>query len=334
MAMEFSELAGIAGAHAEARAIQVALKLGMFEALAERALDAGALAAAIGCDPGATALLANAAAALGLLEKRAAGYGLSAVSRRFLIASAPEYLGGLILFDEAIFPLWERLENSIRTGSPARTPDMYQRRPEETRRFIRAMDSLVRARGDAPWVAAHLDLSGVRAIADVGGGPGTYLIEFLRRYPALRGAILDLPATLAVAREILDERGAEVRARIELVEFDYRHQEMPPGFDAVFLSNIIHSEDARTNRALMHTCYRGLSQGGIVMIKDHVMNADLTEPAAGAVFSLYLLLTTAGRDYSFEEISGWLSEAGFAGISRQPLPSPPFSSTVVTARKA
>ena len=49
--MEFSDLAGLAGAHAQARAIQVALKLGMFEALAERALDADALAAAIGCDP-------------------------------------------------------------------------------------------------------------------------------------------------------------------------------------------------------------------------------------------------------------------------------------------
>ncbi|HZY59306.1 MAG TPA: methyltransferase, partial [Candidatus Binataceae bacterium] len=299
--MEFSDLAGIVGAHAEARAIQVALKLGIFEALAERALHAGALAAAIGCDRDATALLANAVAALGLLEKDAGRYGLSAASRRFLIASAPEYLGGLILFEEAIFPLWERLENSIRTGRPARTPDMYQRNPEETRRFIRAMDSLVRARGDAPWVAANLDVSGVRAIADVGGGPGTYLIEFLRRHPMLRGAILDLPATLAVAREILDERGGDVRPRIELIEFDYRHQEMPPGFDAVSLSNIIHSEDARTNRALIHTCYRGLEQAGIVIIKDHVMNADLTEPAVGAVFSLYLLLTTAGRDYSFEE---------------------------------
>ena len=83
---------------------------------------------------------------------------------------------------------------------------MFQRRPEETRRFIRAMDSLVRARGDAAWVAANLDLSGVRAIADVGGGPGTYLIEFLRRFPEMKGAILDLPATLTVAREILDER--------------------------------------------------------------------------------------------------------------------------------
>jgi hypothetical protein len=49
---------------------------------------------------------------------------------------------------------------------------------------------------------------------------------------------------------------------------------------------------------------------------------------------LYLLLTTSGRDYSFEEISGWLREAGFADIRRQALPSPPFSSVVVSARKA
>jgi hypothetical protein len=125
-----------------------------------------------------------------------------------------------------------------------------------------------------------------------------------------------------------------VRQRIELVEFDYRHQEMPPGFDAAFLSNIIHSEDSPTNRVLMRTCYRGLERGGMVIVKDHVMNAELTEPAVGAVFSLYLLLTTAGRDYSFAEISGWLNQAGFTGISRQPLPSPPFSSTVVTAHKA
>jgi SAM-dependent methyltransferase len=332
--MEFSELAGLAGGHAEARAIQVALKLGMFEALAERSLDAGALAAAIGCEPRATALLANAATALGLLEKRAERYSLNAASLRFLIAASPEYLGGLILFDETIFPLWARLEDCIRSGSPARAPDMFQRRPEETRRFIRAMDSLVRARGDAPWVAANLDLSEVSAIADVGGGPGTYLIEILRRNPKLKGAILDLPATLAVAREILDERGGDLAARIELVEFDYHHQEMPAGFDAVFLSNIIHSENTRTNQALFHKCYRGLGRGGIVVVKDHVMDADLTQPAVGAVFSLYLLLTTSGRDYSFEEISGWLREAGFAAIRRQALPSPPFSSAMVTARKA
>ena len=332
--MDFPELAALAAGHAEARAIQVALKLKLFELLAANPLDADQLAAAIGCDVRATALLANAVTALGLLELRGARYHLSTTARRFLIESAPEYLGAMILFDEAIFPLWASLEDAIRSGAAVRTPDMFQRRSDETRLFIRAMDSLVRARGDALWMAANLDLSGVSAIADVGGGPGTYLIELMRRFPNLKGAILDLPATLTVAREILQERGADVASRIDLVEYDYHTGKLPVGFDAVLLSNVVHSEDAAANRALIRGCYRGLNRGGMLIIKDHVMNADLTQPAAGAVFSLYLLLTTPGRDYSFEEIGEWLREAGFAGISRRDLPSPPFSSSLVTARKA
>jgi SAM-dependent methyltransferase len=331
--MDFSTLADLAGAHAGARALQVALKLGLFEALAARALDAAELAAQIGCDARATALLANAMAALGLVDKRADSLTLTADARRFLLASSPEYLGGMILFDEAIFPLWSRLEDCVRRGEPARTPDMFQRRPEETALFIRAMDSLVRARGDAVWTAKYLDLSGVGAIADVGGGPGTYLIELMRRSPGMKGAILDLPATLAVAREILEEHDAALGARIALIEYDYRGQELPARFDAIFLSNIIHSEDAPTNRALLERCYRGLNPGGIVIIKDHIMNAALTEPAAGAVFSLYLLLTTPGRDYSFDEVAQWLRDAGFGGVRCQALPSPPFSSSIVTARR-
>ena len=331
--MDFSELADLAGAHAGARAIQVALKLGLFEALAQRPLHASELAASIGCDLHATTILANAMAALGLLDKRADGLNLTQVSRRFLLVGSPQYLGAMILFDEAIFPLWSRLEDSIRSGTPARTPDMFQHRREETALFIRAMDSLVRARGDAVWTAENLDLSGIGAIADVGGGPGAYLIEFMRRFPRLKGAILDLPATLAVAREILNERDAALAARVELVEYDYRRAELPAGFDAIFLSNIIHSEDAPTNRALLQRCYRGLHPGGMVIIKDHIMNADLTEPAAGAVFSLYLLLTTPGRDYSFDEVAQWLREAGFAGIRRLALPSQRFSSSVVTGRR-
>ncbi len=330
--MEFSELADLAGAHAAARAIQVALKLELFERLSGGPLGSDQIAGAIGCDPRALGLLINAMVALGLLEKNADGIGLTPGARRFLLASSPEYLGGMILFEEAIFPLWARLEDSIRCGKPARTPDMYQRNPEETRLFIRAMDSLVRARGDAVWMAENVDLSGVRAIADVGGGPGTYLVEFMRRLPRLRGAILDLPATLAVTRKIFSERD-DVPRRIELIEYDYSTHELPSGFDAILLSNIIHSEDEAANRALFARCYRGLEAGGIVIVKDHVMNAELTEPAAGAIFSLYLLLTTPGRDYSFDEIARWLRESGFTDIRCRALPSPPFNSSVVTARK-
>src|SRR5262249_4460718 len=115
----------MAGGHAEARAIQAALKLGLFEALANGALEENALAAALRCDPRATGILASALTALGLLTKHRDGkFALTDASRRYLLRASIEYLGGMILFDGALWEVWGRLEDSIRSGEPARTPDM------------------------------------------------------------------------------------------------------------------------------------------------------------------------------------------------------------------
>ena len=331
--MEFAELAAIAGGHAEARAIQTALKLGFFELLSTGPHDAPAIAAALKTDPRATMLLANAMVAIGLLETEQGTYRIAKPADRFLVKSSPEYLGGLIFFDENIFQHWVKLEDAIRSGRPVRSPDMFQSDPADTERFIRAMDSLTRARGDAAWVAEHLELDGLSTIADLGGGPGTYLAAILRGRTAMRGAIWDLPATLKIARRVLEERERDVMDRIELIETDYLRGPLPGPADCIFMSNIIHSENEADNAQLMGACFAGLRRGGLVAIKDHVMNGDLTEPRAGAIFALYLLLTTRGRDYSFEEIAGWLTAAGFVDIKIQTLPSPPFTSSLVTARK-
>jgi len=195
------------------------------------------------------------------------------------------------------------------------------------------MDSLTRARGDAAYVADRLDLSRVSMLVDVGGGPGTYVVAMLNRWPHLRAAIYDLPATLEVARRILSERDPAALERIDLVRVDYLYDDIPGPCGALFMSNIIHSEDETTNAQLFRKCFRALEPGGLMIIKDHIMNADLTAPASGAMFALYLLLTTRGRDYSFDEVSGWLTDAGFIGIRNDQLPSPPFTSSMVTARK-
>jgi SAM-dependent methyltransferase len=323
----------MAGGHAEARAIQVALKLGMFETLAPAPLDEAALARAMKTAPRATTLLGNALTALGLLHKSEGRFALTDSARRYLLRDSSEYLGGMILFDGALWDEWGRLEDSIRTGNPARTPDMFQSTSEDAARFIRAMDSLVRARGDANWVAENLDLREVHAVADLGGGPGTYVAAMLKRWPHLRASIWDLPATLAVAREVLAEREPAVHDRIELVTADYRKDQLPRGADAIFMSNIIHSEDEVTNAALMKKCFAALNPGGMLIVKDHVMNRDLTEPAAGAVFALYLLLTTHGRDFSFDEVCSWMRDAGFRDLEERVLPSPPFTSSMVIAHK-
>src|SRR5207245_743130 len=163
------------------------------------------------------------------------------------------------------------------------------------------MDSLVRARGDAQWTAEKLDLSSAQTVADVGGGPGTYLMEFLNRWPHLRGIIFDLAPTLEVSRTIIEERGGSIRNRLALRALDYNRDEIPGPLDLIFLSNIIHSEDEAANSALIAKCFRALRTYGLLVIKDHIMDSELIYPAAGAVFSLSLLLTTCGRDYGFDE---------------------------------
>jgi SAM-dependent methyltransferase len=331
--IDFTRLMAMAGGHAEARAIQTALKLGLFEALHPDAHDADALAATIHCERRATMLLANAMVALDLLRMSGGQYFLTDVARRFLLESSPEYLGGMILFDEALWSVWGKLDESIRDGQPARIPDMYQSHPDETHRFIRAMDSLVRARGDAVWTAQALDLSWAQTVADLGGGPGTYLIELLRQWPHLRGILFDLSATLEVTRRIVNGRDGTLQERLTLHELDYNRSEIPGPLDVIFMSNIIHSEDEAANAALFAKCFRALAPGGLLVIKDHIMNAGLTAPVAGAMFSLYLLLTTRGRDYGFEEVAEWMRSAGFTDIRLQALPSPPFSSSIVMAHK-
>ena len=331
--IEFNRLMGMAGGYAEARIVQTAVKLGLFEVLDPDGLDTPTLATEIHCESRATMLLANALTALGLLCKNAGRYSLTGTAREFLLERSPAYLGGMILFEEALWNTWGKLDETIRSGLPARAPDMYQSLPEETDRFIRAMDSLVRARGDAVWTAQKLDLSWAQTLADLGGGPGTYLIEFLRRWTHLRGTILDLPATLEVTRQIRQERGGSLSDRLAFGELDYNRAEISGPFDVIFMSNIIHSENEAANEALFAKCFRALAPGGLLVIKDHLMEADLAAPVAGAVFSLYLLLTTLGRDYSFEEVANWLRRAGFIDVRLVALPSPPFSSSLVLAHK-
>lgn len=331
--MDFTDLTRLTGGYAESRAIQAAVSLGVFDALAAGGRDAPSVAASIHSDSRATEILLDALAAIGLLRKDGKSFSLTEISETYLAQSSPRFLGGMVFFDSSLWDAWGRLEQTVRTGKPPRPPDMFQNRAEETQRFISAMDSLVKARGDAEYLAENLDFSGVNDLLDVGSGPGTYPIQFCRRHPKLRATIFDLPATLKVSERCVAASG--IQERIRMVAGDYRADPLPAGFQIVFLSNIIHGESAQTNERLMARLYDSLDPGGRILIKDHIQDESLTYPPAGAVFALLMLLTTEqGRCYSFHEVRQWLERAGFTRVSQTPLPSPPFTSSLVIGEKA
>jgi hypothetical protein len=329
--MDFSQLMALAGGHVEARIVHAALRLGLFDALAGAPDTAASLAAKLDLDQRASELLLNALAAIGLVRKRNQLFSLTPVAQDYLVRSSPRFVGAMILFEDSLWGCWEKLPDSVRSGVPARPPDMYQNDPRETEIFINAMDALVKARGDSDALIQALDWQGIATLLDIGSGPATYPIALCRRFPALRATVFDLPATLRITRQRVREAG--MTERITLVPGDYRTDAIPGRYDAVFLSNIIHAEDERQNEMLIVRLADNLTDLGRIIVKDHILDESRTAPPVGAVFSLLMLLTTSGgRCYSFTEISGWMERAGLRRIDRVDLPPPLTSSLVIATR--
>jgi len=325
--MEFRELARINGGYAEARILHTAVELGIFDALDASGHTATELATRLDTDSRATELLLNALVAMRLVRKSRDTFRETDVSRTMLASEAPASYADMVRFDAALWPLWDQLPDTVRRGTPAREPDAFQSNADDTARFIQAMDSLVRARGDAGVMADHLDLDGATHLLDVGSGPGTYPIELCQRHPHLAATIADLPGTLEVTRKYVAASGME--DRITLVPCDYRRDPLPSGCDVALLSNVIHGEDEATNRALMRRVFDALTPGGRILIKDHITDDSGTSPAVAAIFSVTMLLFTRGRDYSFPEVREWLVEAGFDRVEVDALPPGLVSSLVV-----
>lgn len=328
--MDFSELNRMTSGFTQSRIIQVAVKLGVFDVIGIKGSSSTEITKTLGTDPRGTELFLNALVALGLLHKEKEKFYNTDSSLTYLVKTSPRYFGGMILFEEGLWSTWGRLEESIHTGKPARSPDMFQEKEEETERFITAMHALVMARGDAEILSNMLDFKEAKTMIDIGSGPGTYPIQFLKKYPRLKVVIFDLPGTLNVTRKVLKKE--KMHGKIELVEGDYNTDEIPPGFDVAFLSNIIHSENEEANQKLMKKVYASLNQNGRIIIKDHILDDTLTSPIVGAIFSIQMLLVTKGRDYSFREVKGWLEDAGFKKSEWLRL-KPPLTSSLVIGWK-
>jgi hypothetical protein len=329
--MNFSGLMDLATGHVEARIVQTAVELAIFDALEGSALTSEAVAHRLELEPKATELLLNALTALDLLHKQAELFSLAAAAQKYLLRSSPFYVGGMIRFESSVWNCWEKLPQAIRSGQPVRPANMYQDDPRETEIFINAMDSLVKARGDAEVVAGALGWEGVREFLDVGSGPASYPIHLCRKYPELRATIFDLPGTLAITQSYVRE--AALMERIRLVAGDYRKDPIPGSYDMVFLSNIIHGEGERENLSLIDKLGANLKIGGRLVVKDHILDDSRTNPPVGAIFSLLMLLTTAaGRCYSFNEIKLWMERAGLTNIEQINLPSPLTSFLVIGTR--
>lgn len=210
-----------------------------------------------------------------------------------------------------LWECWSDLDEIVRTGKISEGPNPILADPDRLRSFIGAMHAV--GRDLARDLAAELDLDGVGRLLDVGGASGTYVAAFLERMPAMRATLFDLPEVVPLAEERLGRVG--LLDRVTLVPGNYNRDPLPEGHDRVWLSAIVHQNSRTENVRLYEKCYRALVPGGRLWIRDDVMDETRTEPAAGAIFDINMLVATrGGATFTRSEFRADLESAGFADV--------------------
>jgi predicted O-methyltransferase YrrM len=310
--MNPSAIREFASSYQGSRILLSAFELDIFTSIEESGSSAGHVAAILDLELRACERLMNALAALGFLSKTDGLFFNTDHSFTYLSRKSPEYLGGL-MHSNHLWKTWSNLTQVVRTGRSAHPADINERGEEWLFPFINAMHD--RAKKQAPQQLSGIDLEGIDSILDVGGGSGAYLMAFLARKPGTNGAVFDLPNVVPITKEFIEREG--FAGKIRIFAGDYTKDELPGGFDMVFLSAVIHSNPLETNSDLIKKCFRSLNDNGMIVIQDWIMNEERTMPLSGAIFSINMLVGTEGGDCFTEgEVSGMLTDAGFKDISR------------------
>jgi 16S rRNA G966 N2-methylase RsmD len=255
--------------------------------------------------------LMNALVSLGFLKKQNQLFFNTPESFTFLSKKSPDYLGGL-MHSNHLWNTWSNLTKVVRTGVSAHPDEINTRGEDWLTPFITAMHD--RAKKQAPQQLASIDLSVVNSILDIGGGSGAYSMEFVSRKPGIEATVFDLPNVVPITKTFLDKEGFS--DKVKTYAGDYTTDDLPGGFDIVFLSAIIHSNSLDVNTDLIKKCYGSLNQNGRIIIQDWIMNNDRTQPTSGAVFAINMLVgTESGGCYTEQEVTKMLTAAGFKDIS-------------------
>ncbi|MDX9971631.1 MAG: methyltransferase [FCB group bacterium] len=274
--------------------------------LLETERSADEVAAALSWPVRTTRMLLDGLVAIEFVGKTGGRYLNREVASACLVPGRPGYQGNYLKHQHGGWEAWSRLGEAIRTERATREEE--ERGPEELRHFILAMAEI--GRTSAAEMLKALDLSPYRHVLDVGGGPGTYPIVFLREHPAMRATLLDRPPVIEIAREQVQAAGLE--SRFGYIPDDMLDTDFGTGYDLILVSNVIHMLGAEPNRELVRRSFAALEPGGLLIVKDFLPEPERTGPPFSLIFALHMLVNTGqGDTYTEDEIASWTNEAGF-----------------------
>lgn len=294
-----------------AAAVAAAAELGLADVLAEESLTVEALAERLGCDLGALRRLLPVLVGEELLAVDAERcYALTAAGEQL----REEAFGPLARFVGASFSWepWAQLAQSVESGRSAFELrhgkglfDYLDQHPAEAELYHAAIDAFVGR--EARDVAEAFDFSGVRRVADLGGGRGGLLVEVLLRWPHLEGVLLERPAAVSEARAAFADAGID--GRCEAREGDF-FVALPERVDLCILKHVIHSWDDEVAIDLLRRCAERVGPTGHVLVIEGLRLPEGRLDQTGLLDLEMLVLCGPGHERSKPEMRRLFARAG------------------------
>lgn len=206
---------------------------------------------------------------------------------------------------------WCHLLQALKSGTSAfhvafgeELFEYLRHHPDAAARFNAFMAGQTAASVEA--VLAAYDFSGVRELADIGGGRGALLAGVLRANPAMRGILFDLSEAVATALPLLQQAG--VADRCKLVGGDF-FAAVPEGADLYALKFILHDWTDEQCIRILENCRRAMARGGRILIVEHLIPDD-PGPHIARFMDINMLVHTHGRERTRQEFERLLAAAG------------------------
>lgn len=293
-------------AQVQTRVTEIALRIGMFEALKEPS-EVAALAATLTIGERATESLLTVLSAAQLVEISASTVGLTDIAREYLLSESPFFKGALfqnISNDEVDLLRKVHLQDDV--PRPITTQWLAGRvlKADSQAQVMHAHSFAA-----ASFFAQQPVFQQVDRILDVAGGVGSVSIALALKNPHLRCSVMDLPPMAALARSFSERFG--VADKVAFIGQDVFSSEWPAGYDAVILSNVLHDWDHSRCKALIQKAFHAIPVGGRIFVNEMLLNEDRKGPIGPALFSAVMLLFTEGKQLTMSELAALLELAGF-----------------------
>jgi len=292
--------------------LYVAAKLGLADLLQEGPKTAEDLASATQTHPRSPYRLLSSSASLGLFAQDE--------QKRFSLTPLSDWLRSdvpgsqratAVIVGDLLYRAWGELLSTVQTGRPAFEKvhglpffEYLGQNPEQASVF----DEAVAGHGWATTaILEAYDFSGIRVLADIGGGNGSAIAAILKKYPDMRGILFDLPGVAERAKQNIEAAGVADRCQVTGGSF---MAAVPTGADAYLMRHVIHDWDDEKSATILQNIYRSMGNDGKLLVGEYVMPSDNT-PSMARGSHLVMLVISGGQERTEEELRALYERAGF-----------------------